>query len=640
MAIESLERTFTLNEDKIDILKLYLPEVFADGLVNWEALKASLGEYLEDDSTEHFGLFWTGKREARRLAAQPSKGTLVPDDRGMGEDSTENIFIEGDNLEVLKLLRKSYKGRIKAIYIDPPYNTGNDFIYKDDYSEPLENYLRRTNQKDEEGSLLTTNTKAEGRFHSNWLNMIYPRLRLAKELLREDGFIYVSLDDNEIHNLKQVMNEVFGEENFISQIVVISNKRGQTYKEIAKTHEYLLLYSASDSYALGELEKEGDSLPYEDRLGKFDLWELRNRNPKFGRHNRPNLFFPIYVDESSRDADGYALVSLQSDDQFSTEVLPFNSEGGESCWRWGKDKVKASITDENEKLILIARQKRDGNWNIYEKARKSTTRAKSHWDETGVISEQGTVELGALGMGKLFDHPKPLGLIKKALKISTEGDDIVLDFFSGSGTTAQAIMELNQEDGGQRKFICVQIGENVSEGSDAYKEGFEKISEITAERIRRAAGKIAKEVKSQLPREKKLDLGFKSFRLSGSNFRKWNDYDGTDFKEVRDLFTQLESPLVEDWKEEDVITEIILIEGFPLNSQQIIDERFERNKVVRIEHQFNEHKLYICLDVEIYEDTVEIVSQLPKEDIFICLDSALTDEAKISLADVCRIKTF
>jgi adenine-specific DNA-methyltransferase len=345
MSHERLKPSFTLDSERIEELKRLVPEAFADGKINWETLKEALGEHLEDEASEaeHFGLFWPGKRDARRMAAIPSKGTLVPvPGEGIDEETTRNIFIEGENLEVLKLLQKSYAGRIKMIYIDPPYNTGNDFVYEDDFKEPLEEYLRRTGQLDEEGMPLSTNTRADGRFHSNWLNMMYPRLRLARNLLSDDGVIFVSIDDNEGQNLRLMLDEIFGEENFLTQIVVQSNRRGQTYKDVAKTHEYLICYSKEGGTGLGELRKQSDDSEFEDDLGKYTVRELRNRNPKFGRFNRPNLYFPIYVSVSQKDKYGFHPVAVERSDDYCIEVFPLNSEGKESCWRWGVKKVSNS----------------------------------------------------------------------------------------------------------------------------------------------------------------------------------------------------------------------------------------------------------------------------------------------------------
>lgn len=308
------ERTVALRE--------LVPEAFGEGRLDLRSLAAALGESA-DESPERYSFTWAGKRDAIRLLQTPSRATLVPaPDESVNFDATENLFIEGDNLEVLKLLYKPYAGRVKMIYIDPPYNTGNDFIYPDNFADPLDTYLKLTGQKDGNGNLLTSNPETNGRYHSAWLSMMYPRLFVGRQLLSDDGFIFVSIDDHEVHNLRMLMNEVFGEENFVAEIVVQSNKRGQTYKEIAKSHEYLLLYMRSGDPSLNELQKDEGSLPYEDSRGPYDLWELRNRNPKFGRHNRPNLYFPIYVAPGVKDERGHSKISMHRSDAFSIEVLP------------------------------------------------------------------------------------------------------------------------------------------------------------------------------------------------------------------------------------------------------------------------------------------------------------------------------
>lgn len=639
MAINQLEKTFTLNEDRLESLKQIIPDAFADGKINWNTLKECLGEYLEDDSTENFGLFWTGKRDARRLAAQPSKGTLIPIiGQGIDEDTTENIFIEGDNLEVLKILRKSYKGKIKMIYIDPPYNTGNDLIYKDDYSEPLESYLRKTKQKDEEGNLLTTNKKGDGRFHSNWLNMIYPRLRIAKDLLSDEGVIFASIDGNEVHNLRHIMNEIFGEENYISTVSVVSNWKGRSDdKYIATAHEYLVVFQKGNFVSLGlplPPEYLSEYTERDENNNPYRLLGLRKRGAGAKREDRPNMYYPFFANKS----DGK--LSLLKSDEFSIEIYPKLSDGSDGRWRWGKETAEERITELKARIVSgtdrfdvfqIDYAEIDGE------ARR--IKPKSVWNDKNISNEAGTLEYKSL-MGNInFSNPKSVELIKTCLIQSIDKDDLVLDFFSGSGTTAQATLELNRN-GKNCKFICVQIGESIQENTEAYKAGFRQISDITAERIRRASNRIKTELDSQLPMDEKPDLGFRFYRLEQSNFRKWTEYEGKNVKELGDLFRQFESPLVEDWKIENVLAEIVLIEGFPLSSNQIIDEKFERNKVYCISHEFNEHQLFVCLDNEIYEDTVEVVADLPKQDIFICLDSALTDEAKIKLADVCQIKTF
>jgi Adenine specific DNA methylase Mod len=446
-------------QSNIAAIRQLFPGVFSEGRIDFDVLKEQLGEWV-DEHEEKFALTWHGKRKARRYALTPSAGTLRPckeEGNSHDWDNSRNIVIEGDNLEVLKLLRKSYHTKIKLIYIDPPYNTGNDFIYPDNFTETLSTYLQYTGQVDSQGKKFLANTETSGRFHSKWMSMMYPRLLVARDLLKDDGIIMISIDDNELTHLRKMCDEIFGEEQFLGQIIVQSNKRGQTYKQISKTHEYLVVYSNDEGSELNELEKEADSLPYKDSIGPFDLWELRNRNPKFGRFNRPNLFYPIYVLPSSLDENGYSRVSLESKAN-SIEVFPLNSEGEEGCWRWGKDKIRGYDLNENSP-VLVGKQRRDGHWNIYEKSRKDTTKAKSIWADTEVISEQGTVEVGRIGMGDVFSHPKPEALIKRCIYLGTSGDDIILDFFAGSGTTGQAVVAQNAADGGNRKYILVQLPE-------------------------------------------------------------------------------------------------------------------------------------------------------------------------------------
>lgn len=599
--------------ERLIALRELFPEVFTEGKIDFERLKQMLGKSV-DEGRERYGLSWAGKSEAIRNLQAQSVGTLNPIlEESVNFATTENIFIEGDNLEVLKLLQKSYYNQIKMIYIDPPYNTGNEFIYPDNFREGLEDYLRYSGQKNGEGIKLTTNTETDGRFHSKWLNMMYPRLFLARNLLKNDGVIFVSIDDHEIYDLRLLMNEVFGEENFISQIIIQSNKRGQTYKDISKTHEYLLLYSKSDFYSLSEILKDNELLPYQDEIGSFELWELRNRNPKFGRHNRPNLYFPIYVSETDIDSNGFAKISLTPSNDFSVEVFPKNSEGNDSCWRWSKNKIKSEGLSEDFP-VLVAKQKRDNGWNIYQKSRKSTTKVKSIWDETCMISEQGTIELGELGMKNYFDHPKPVGLILKALSIATESNDIILDFFAGSSTTAQAVLEANQNDGGNRRFIMVQLPESIDNAQ------FKTIADISKERIRRAINKINEEENGKLDLNGtgKQNRGFKVFKLTESNFKIW---DGTAPQNAEQLSLMLEEfadNILPGATKLGILYEILLKAGFQLTA------KVEKLDINRQEiYTIDDEKLFICLEYEILKDTIlQILNYQPKPKQFISLDSS------------------
>jgi len=338
----------------------------------------------------------------------------------------ENLIIKGNNLLALHTLKVQFRGQVKLIYIDPPYNTGNDsFGYNDSFN------------------------------HSTWLTFMKNRLEISHELLRDDGFIFISCDDNEQAYLKLLCDEIFRNENFISQIIVQSNKRGQTYKQIAKTHEYLLVYAKSGFGEIKELERTGGFPTRDDKSG-FEPRELRNRNPKFGRFNRPNLFYPIYVDPTKLDEDGFLPISLERSKRYNVEVLPLNSRGEESCWRWDKDNVRKNSSENTRASDVVAKLKTTSEYGIFEKYRKETYKAKSIWLETKVISEQGTMELRQLGLADEFSFPKPSYLIEKILRLGSDKDSIVLDFCAGSGTTAQVVLDLNKQDDGRRNFILVE----------------------------------------------------------------------------------------------------------------------------------------------------------------------------------------
>lgn len=439
MSIEKLRPSFSFDEERLKGLKQVVPEAFADGKINWEVLKEALGEHLEDESgeVEHFGFFWPGKKEARRIASIPSKGTLVPVyGEGLKADGTpdtdgvndsHNIFIEGENLEVLKILQKSYAGRIKMIYIDPPYNTGNDFIYDDNFTEPLQEYLRRTGQIDEEGKAFTTNKRSDGRFHSKWLSMIYPRLRLARNLLHDDGVIFVSIDDNEVHNLKGIMNEVFGEENFVAQITRATGTPtgGGGAKPVVNEIDYLLAYSKSEnSKFTGTPLTEEESAIYdkEDEDGIYLIRPLRRTGGEDRREDRPTMYFPLSA------PDG-------------TDVYPIAPAGYESRWICGKEKYE----ELKEQNLIEWKQNGNNDWNVYQKfyLEGRLKQPGNLWIKIEG-NKKATRDVRDLFDGKkIFDFPKPVGFIAKILQISTGKKDLILDFFAGSGSTAHAVMDLH-----------------------------------------------------------------------------------------------------------------------------------------------------------------------------------------------------
>lgn len=395
-----------------------------------------LNEIINELTGKKYGLVW----ELHEENVDKKMETAIPvfdeikerEICGNPDDKKINFLLEGDNLHSLKLLEKTHKGRIDVIYIDPPYNTGNSFTYNDENIELNDNYR-----------------------HSKWISFMAERLEIARNLLSEQGIIFISIDDNEQANLKLLCDSIFDEKNFFAQIIVQSNKRGQTYKQIAKTHEYILIYTKTPEAEFNEILKSDDDndLNLVDNIGNFNIRELRNRNPKFGKHNRPNLFYPFYVNPNVVDKDGFSPVSVIKSSEYNIEVFPYNSKNEESCWRWGKELSKDNYKSDTLDSNLVAKIKKDGKYNIYEKYRKTTYKAKSIWNEIEMITEKGTVQLGEMDLAEYFDFPKPIELVKKCLQIGTRENSIVLDFFAGSGTTGQAVMELNAEDGSNRKFI-------------------------------------------------------------------------------------------------------------------------------------------------------------------------------------------
>ena len=536
----------TPNNREIKVLKENFPSCLrSDGSFDITRFK----EFLNDKVTasqEGYELRFLGKNYAKMLAALDTETVIVPDDEHnlkSENKNSQNVYISGDNLDGLKHLLKSYAGQVKCIYIDPPYNTGTDgFVYNDNFEFTAKSLMEKLSINEEEATRIIDLTSRGSASHSAWLLFMYPRLQLARDLLSDNGVIFISIDDNEQANLKLICDDIFGENNFIANIIVQSNKRGQTYKQLAKTHEYLLVYTKNPDTILNELSKGSGAFSLKDNIGEFEERELRNRNPKFGKFNRPNLFYSIYTNPDIVDACGYSPVSLEKSDEFHIEILPLNSEGKESCWRWGTKKFKANNNKDSMVSEVVARKKTTGEFGCYEKYRKGTFKAKTIWynddvigdlpdedddiwEETGVITEQGSTELGTYDMGAAFDFPKPTYLIKKIFTIGGNAEDLFLDFFSGSATSIDAIFQLNAEDNGHRKIISVQLPEDLNEklnkASKSDKTKFEKmiafvdglkyphtLDYIGYERILRAAKKI----RAEYP-DTSVDLGFKHYTL-------------------------------------------------------------------------------------------------------------------------------
>jgi site-specific DNA-methyltransferase (adenine-specific) len=481
--------------------------------VDFELLRQELSNVLIDGEQERYTLNWVGKKESILAANAPIAKTLRPcREESVNFDTTENLFIEGDNLDTLKLLQENYLGKVKMIYIDPPYNTGNDFIYNDDFAENTEEFLIRSNQIDEDGNRLIANTESNGRFHSDWLSMMYSRLRLARNLLRDDGVIFISIDDHEQANLKRVCDEIFGGDNFVGQIAVINNPKGRSdQKNLATAHEYLLIFQKSDSLIFKGFKAEEHITKRYNKTDEQGLWreiDLRKTGDNDRAEDRPNMYYPFYWNEKEN------ILSLERGEG-SIEIFPMKNVQEKGRWRWGKD------TSRNNLQTLFARYMPNKlQWSVFEKdyfdennAIKSTTA----WSFKDVNSERGT-ELFEKKLDfkkNIFQNPKPLGTIVRTLLLATNNNDLILDFFAGSGTTAHAVMQLNAEDNGNRKFICVQLPEKTDEKSEAFKAGYSTIAEITKERIRRAGSQILQ----NLDENKSLDVGFRVLKIDSSNMK-------------------------------------------------------------------------------------------------------------------------
>ena len=413
-------------------------EKSATGDTNVVRLLQFAAELEKEVRTKKYGLVFEEHKERVDVELEHNLPVLTENKKRFIDNGGDiNVLIEGDNLAALKLLEKTHRGKIDLIYIDPPYNTGNkDFVYNDCIVDSTDMFR-----------------------HSKWLSFMEKRLRIARTLLSKKGAIFISIDDNEQANLKLLCDSIFSEANFIANVIPIANPGGRDYKQIAIMHEYLLVYGRSDQTELNELAKEVDFELF-DANGGYALRELRNRNPKFHRGNRPNLFYPIYASPEVKDNAGCCKVSLSRMSANDIEVCPYNSAGKESVWRWGRDLLARNLSEDINYANVVAKKKRGGGWNIYEKCRKTTSKAKSLWDETEMRTEDGTRLMRAIFGEDVFEHPKPLSLLLRCCQLGSRQNSVVLDFFAGSGTTGHAVMSLNARDGGKRKFILVTNNEN------------------------------------------------------------------------------------------------------------------------------------------------------------------------------------
>ncbi len=582
--------------------------------VNFDMLKQMLSpDVVEGD--ERYEFTWVGKKASVVEANKPIRKTLRPcPEESRDWDTTENLYIEGDNLEVLKLLQESYLGKVKMIYIDPPYNTGNDFIYQDDFMRTQEEEDRQSGKIDDDNIKMFTddvlpsleideneeavpiyrNTGNNARFHSDWCSMMYSRLMLARNFLSDDGVIFISIDDNEVANLRKICDEIFGDSNFLAQMTVIVKTEGRRYGGFAKTHEQILIYSKDcNQVILNEIEVEGKAHKFIDEFGGFNIQDLRNQNARaFNSTNRPNLRYPFYVDLNLSDVNGFHKVYLEKKEGLE-EVYPITINGYESVWRWGRnEKAKRQIND------LVARKGTDNVVRIYQKMRKLSETPKTVLIDKEYLSNKGTKELqDLLGLG-VFDFPKPLNLIKTLGIVGSDDNSIILDFFSGSATTAHAVMQLNAEDGGSRKFIMVQLPEPCDEKSEAYKAGYKNICEIGKERIRRAGDKIKAE--SPLTTEN-LDIGFRVLKLDDTNMK---DVYYSPEEYSQDIVAALESNIKEDRTDLDLLFGCLIDWALPL-SRPYSSETISGCAV----HTYNDGDLIACFAENVPEDVVKTIAR-------------------------------
>ncbi len=527
-----------MNKEK---LMTIFPECFSEGKLDIDKLLNLCGEYIDNDF-EKYKFEWKGKSECYRIAGKRSTGTLRPcKEESVNFDTTKNMYIEGDNLEVLKLLQASYYRKVKMIYIDPPYNTGNDFVYEDDFADPMAKYKEVT------GQTTKSNPETMGRYHTNWLNMMYPRLRLASNLLRDDGVIFISIDDHELHNLRKLCDEVFGEENFLTCISrATGTPTGGGFEAFVNELDYILVYAKSyENLTIGGFDmSEEDAKIYnmEDSKGKYLIRPLRRTGGEDRREDRPSMYFPLQAPDGS-------------------DIYPIGPTGYESRWICGKDKYKYLV--ENN-LIEWKKVNKNGEdtWQVYQKFYLENRKKQpgNLWVNVDG-NKKATRDIRELfDTVKTFDFPKPVDVIQKLTTISTNpnSEDIVIDFFSGSGTTAHAVMQLNSEDNGNRQFIMVQIPALCTEDTDAYKAGYKNICEIGKERIRRAGSKIHEQNES-------VDTGFKVFKLDTSNLVKWDSTPTEDTQELTQRMALLKNTIKPDRNDLDMVYETMLKLGIPLD---------------------------------------------------------------------------
>ena len=568
----------TENIDKIgEIFPNVIVESENGKSIDFNTLKQELSSVLVEGNKEKYQLTWPGKKDAILIANTSTNNTLRPiREKSVDFDKTQNIYIEGDNLEALKILQESYLNKIKCIYIDPPYNTGNDFIYNDNFNQTEKEELIASGRMDENGNILISkdiNNESKGRFHSDWLSMMYPRLKLARNLLREDGVIFISIDDNEQANLRKIGDEIFGEKNFIGCFCINSTPNARDYGHIGKMHEYALFYAKDiDKTYTNLIQDKEKRFLYEDDKGGFNIHPLYNSNEAFTDVNRPNLYYPFYVNPAKKDKNGFYEISLENKDGY-VEVYPPKSlkNNVQFVWRWGKEeKARENLNKE------IVGYKVGNEYRIVQKMRNTSKLIRSFLYEKEYTSRKGTSEVEELLGEKIFSFPKPVELIKLFLKAGSNKESIVLDFFSGSATTAQAVVELNAEDNGNRKFILVQLPEKV------HSTNYNTVCDIGEDRIKKAVKKIKNETNAN------IDYGFRVYKIDSSNMNEVY-YKPNDISQKQ--LNMFEANIKEDRTGEDLLTQVILDLGLTLDLK-IEEKNILNNKIYLV----NGNSLIACFD--------------------------------------------
>lgn len=576
--------------------------------IDKDVLMQEISCKVVDGNEERYQFTWPDKKKSVLLANAPINKTLRPcREESVDFDNTENLYIEGDNLEVLKLLQETYLGKVKMIYIDPPYNTGHDFVYEDDFAMSVNDFLYVNGDFDEVGNRLFANSENSGRFHTDWLNMMYPRLKLAKDLLRQDGVIFISIDDNELENLTKICNEVFGEANFVGCICrATGTTTGQDANKIGSSCDYCLVYSKSNEFTLNGLdmdEKDLKRFNEVDEKGRYSTLQLRKTGNADTRAERPNMFFPVIAPDGS-------------------EVYPFGPTGYLSRWRVSRESYAKLVEDnmivwkksENFEPIVTEGYSKS-EWTPYVKyyLNGRTKQVSNLFQDIEGNKKASIVLKDLLGSKGIFDNPKPVEFLRILIQIATNEDDLILDFFSGSGTTAHAIMEYNVNTSQKRNFIMVQLPEKTDEKSEAYKAGYKNICEIGKERIRRAAKKIAEENP-----QAQFDGGFRVLKCDSSNMKEVY-YNPAEYEPS--LFSRLEDNIKEDRTPEDLLFQVMLDLGVLLSSK-IEATTIAGKKVFNVE----DNNLIACFDDNVTEEVIaEIAKQKPY--YFVMRDSSMANDS-------------